>query len=53
MIPCWLVVVESDVSYLFLLICFALVCPYRFNGTNYWRCIVMKHDMVESGLLEA
>jgi hypothetical protein len=46
MIPCWLVVVESDVSYLFLLICSAWVCPYRFDGTNYWRCIVMKHDMV-------
>ena len=32
-----IVVIESDVSFLFLLVCSAWVCPYRFDGTNYWR----------------
>jgi hypothetical protein len=30
-----LVVIESDVSFLFLLVCYAWFCSYRFNGMSY------------------
>jgi hypothetical protein len=31
-----LVVIESDVSLLFLLVCCAWFCSYRFDGMRYW-----------------
>jgi hypothetical protein len=48
-----IVVIESDVSFLFLLVCSAWFVPTDLMEPTIGGGIVIKHDMLESGLLDA